>query len=319
MKQCKFVLYVSLLVVFWAGAAIAENGEESGLFGNLTVGGGYATGRPSQLEVTDDNKVIGNLNDRVETFSEAVPFLTIEIGYAFAGTGTVISVGGAGVLDNSAVISISQPLGKPGSVSLGFEYGLVEVWRDPYLVGVERTETDETTTGLTIDYTDIFGTGAMLSISGRKISIDDDTIGSRQPDLRRDGQQITAGAGYTIVLADGHKITPHIELTLDKRDGESESSNVFKLSLNHSLVLGKWIFDTTLSAGEAEFDAPHPIFNRTRKEKMFAVTEWAIYKGLFGHKNFSIHGLVTYGIVDANINFFNSNVLIIGMGVGYSF
>jgi hypothetical protein len=318
MKQCKFALYTALLVVLLAGPAIAENDEESGFFGNLTVGGCYATGRPSQLEVTDDNKVPDNLNHRVETYSEVIPLLMAEIGYA-SSTGTIISVGYGMGDDDSATISISQLLGKPGLVSLGFEAGLYEVWKDPYLVGVERKETYKTTVGLTLDYADIFGTGAILSISGRQISIDDDTIGSRQPDLRRDGSQITAGAGYTIVLADGHAITPHLELISDTRDGESESSSGYRLSLNHSLELGKLIFDTTLCAGETEFDAPHPIFNRTRKEKMFAVTEWATYEELFGYKNFSIHGLVTYGIVDANINFFESNVLIIGMGMGYSF
>jgi opacity protein-like surface antigen len=319
MKQCRFAFYSALLVVLLAGAAIAENEEESGFFGNLTIGGGYAAGRPSQLEVTDDNKVLVNLNDRVETYLEAVPVLMAEFGYVFAGTGTAISVGVEGAFDNSAVISISQPLGKPGFLSLGFEYGLVEVWKDPYLVGVERTETDETTAGLTLDYADIFGTGARLSISGSQIGIDDDAIGYRQPELRRDGSRITAGAGYTIVLAQGHAITPNIELTSDTRDGESESSTGYNFTLNHSLTLGKWIFDTTLSAGETEYDAPHPIFNRTREEKMFAVTEWVTYEELFGHKNFSIYGLVTYGIVDANISFFDSNVLIIGMGVGYSF
>jgi hypothetical protein len=314
MKQCEFVLSTVLWVVLWAGVAIAESGEESGFFGSLTVGGGYATGRPSQLDMDDDNKVLGNLNDRVESYSEGIPVLLAQIGYAFS-TGTIIDVGLGKEDDDSATISISQLLGKPGLVSLGLDVGESEVWRDPYLVGVERAVTDEITVGLTLDYAEIFGTGAMLSIGGRNIRIEDDTIGSRQPDLRRDGSQFAAGAGYAFELGDGHAITPYLEGIKDTRDGESESSSGYRLSLNHSLKLGKWIFDTTLSGGQTEFDAPHPIFKHTREENMFEVSEVITYEELFGFKNFSISGFVNYSSMDANINFFDSNVLSIGMGV----
>ncbi len=293
--------------------------ERGGFFGNIMLGGGLAAGRPSQLEVTDDNEIINGLDERVERYSEAIPVIMAEIGYAIVSTGTEVSLGNKSGRTYLLALAVNQSLDDLGSLRIILSHGYNDVWKDPFLVGVKRDDTKEITTSLEVDYETILGTGTQLSVSSAQIKIDDDQIGIREPNLKRDGSAITFGAGYVIAFNEKNVIIPSIGFVVDERDGKSNSSTGYRLELEHVLGLGKFTFITKLAFRETEFDKIHPIFNLTREEKGYELSEFITYAEPFELRGFSINGLIAYSHVDANIRFFESDVLVVGLGIGYSF
>ncbi|MBC2717141.1 MAG: DUF2860 family protein [Desulfobacteraceae bacterium] len=320
MKQigCLCLLLVVLIVPVQV-AAQEDEPERGEFFGNIMLGGGLAAGRPSPLEVTDDNEIINGLDERAEHYSEAIPVIMAEIGYAIVSTGTEISLGNKSGRTDLLALAVNQSLDDIGALRIILSHGYNDVWKDPFLVGVKRDETKEITSSFEFDYETILGTGAQLSINGAQIKIDDDQIGIREPDLKRDGTALTFGAGYVIAFNEKNVIIPSIGFVVDERDGKSNSSKGYRLELEHVLGLGKFTFVTNLAFSETEFDKIHPIFNRTRKEKGYELSDFITYIEPFGLRGFSINGLIAYSHVDANIRFFESDVLVIGLGVGYSF
>ena len=315
---CLCLLLIVLIVPVQVEAQQDEP-ERGGFFGNIILGGGLASGKPSQLEVTDDNEIINRLDERVESYSEAIPVIMAEIGYAIVSTGTEISLGNKSGRTDLLALAVNQSLDDLGSLRIILSHGYNEVWKDPFLVGVKRDDTKEITTSLEVDYETILGTGAQLSVSSAQIKIDDDQIGIREPDLKRDGSAITFGAGYVIAFNENNVIIPSIGFVVDERDGKSNSSEGYRLELEHVLGLGKFTFVTNLAFSETEFDKIHPIFNLTREEKGYELSEFITYVEPFGLRGFSINGLIAYSHVDANIRFFESDVLVVALGVGYSF
>ncbi len=314
---CLCLLLVVLIVPVQVTAQEDEP-ERGGFFGNIILGGVLFAGRPSQLKVTDDNEIINGLDERAEHYSEAILPIKAEIGYAIISTGTEISLGNPNFRFSSLALAVNQSLNDLGSLRIILSYEYKDVWKDPFLVGVKRDETKEITTSLELNYETILGTGAQLSIRGAEIKIDDDQIAIREPDLKRDGTSLTFGAGYVKVFNKNNIIIPSIDLMVDERDGKSNSSKGYRLGLVHVLVLSKFTFVTNLSFRVTEFEENHPIFNRTRKEKGYELVEFITYVEPFGLRGFSIIGVIVYSQVDANIRFFESDMLVVGLGVGYS-
>ena len=320
MKKMGCLCLLFMVLIFPVQVPAQEDEpERGGFFGNIILGGGLASGKPSQLEVTDDNEIINGLDERVENYSEAIPVIMAKIGYAIASTGTEISLGNKSGRTDLLELAVNQSLDDLGSLRIILSHGYNEVWKDPFLVGVKRDDTKETTTSLGLTYESILGTGAQLSVSSAQIKIDDDQIRIREPDLKRDGSAITFGAGYVIAFNKKNVIIPSIGFVVDERDGKSNSSEGYRLELKHVLGLGKFTFVTNLAFSETEFDKNHPIFNRTRKEKGYELSDFITYVEPFGLRGFSINGLIAYSHVDANIRFFESDILVVGLGVGYSF
>lgn len=320
MKQ---IICISFLLVLFSvpALAVAQDDEQaqSGFYGDILLGGGLVTGKPSQLEVTDDNEIIDGLDERSESYSEAIPFVMAEIGYRFAKTGTEISLGNQLGRTGEFAVSIKQSLNDWGALGITLGYGCEEVWENPYLVGVKRDDTEIITKSLTFNYENILGTGAQMSISSAKIKVDDDLIGAIEPDLGRDGEALTIGAGYVFVINEKNTLTPRIEYIEDDRDGDSHSSKNYRLSLNHTLSLGKFTFMSNFAYAKADFEKDHPIFNRTRDENGYELFEYITYADPFGWRGFSLNGLIAYSHVDANIRFFESDTLVVGLGIGYRF
>jgi hypothetical protein len=297
--------------------AQSEMNEHEGFFGNIVIGGGMAFGRPSQLDVTDDNSTLKGLDERADRYSEAVSVIMAEIAYAFKGT--EISLGTQADFNSALSLAVNQSLGTLGSARAIIGYGLESAWQDPYLVGVVRQETDQTSISLEIDYENILGTGALLSVSGSRIDVADDLIAVREPGLKRGGATVSVGTGYVFTFGDNHALSPTLDLIVDDRDGASNSSVGYQLGVSHMLALGPVIFETSLAYAKTTFDRIHPIFGRIREEEQYGISEFITYAEPFGWQGISFNGMIAYNRADANIRFFDSDVVVVGLGIGYSF
>jgi len=85
-----------------------------------------------------------------------------------------------------------------------------QTWEDPYVVGVNRKETDRTSRGPRIEYDKILGTGFGVQYTQRKTEIDKERSGTTQLGLPADQAKLLEREGDTRRLV-GYYRFPRIE------------------------------------------------------------------------------------------------------------
>lgn len=312
---------VLVIIVFPVSALAGQANEQdkSGFFGNVLLGGGFTSGKPSQLEVTDDNEKIHTLDEESDRQERGIPFISGEIGYGFASTGTKISLSNQKSERSFADLVVEQSLGGMGIARVSMGYGRQDVWADPYITGVNRRETDEESYNLKLEWEMIAGSGLLAALKLSDIDVDQDLIGSRYRDLKRDGQVMAAELGYGFAIGENQMIVPAFDIAVEDREGESNSGEKLGLSVSHSIEFGKFSVVTAMAFGKREFDKTHPVFNKTREQTEYEFSHLVTYSQPFGWKGVFITGLVSYSRINANIDFFNQDELTAGVGIGYEF
>lgn len=308
-----FVLFIALCSPLTAQAGGAWR---SGWFGDIQVGGGVVDSQPSGLDVFDDNEK----RDRIEKgadLSEGFFLIGGEIGYGFQSTGTMVSAGGG--MEDPWRVSLGQRMGDWGLITLSAFYEEQEVWKNPYLIGVDRDETDAESFGCGLDWDNVLNTGISIFFKRMEIDVDQDLIGEIEPDLRRDGADTTLGIRYPWNLGAGGVLIGGIQYILIDRDGGANSGHGYAAELNHNLEWGRVSFATALELVATEFDETHPVFNEKREEAMFTVSETVSFAEPFGFNNSYLFGIAGYSETAADITFFESETFIVGTGIGYRF
>lgn len=316
------VVLVMCLILLQVPACLAESPQDDfqdGFSGEVVVGGGWSAGRRSQLDVDDDNERLDDLDDRGDRFSEAVPALMVNVSYGWRETGTRVFLGNSDASHNGFTAGISQSLGSAGTLQTALTFARDEVWEDPYLVGVDRDETDRDTLGLELGWESILGTGLALSYGYTRVDVDDDRIGDRIRDLRRDGYVHTLEAAYAILFAERHLITPGVSLELGDLDGAANRYNGYSTFMVYAFEKGDYSFETVASLTRRLFDERHPRFRKTREETEFSSFVTVKRAEPFDFKNFNAYATVGVEATDANINFFDSHGFVVGAGIGYEF
>lgn len=316
------VVLVMCLVLLQVPVCLAESHEEEiqdGFSGEVVVGGGWVAGRRSQLDVDDDNERLDDLDDRGDRFSEAVPTLFTNVSYGWKDTGTQVFLGNGSGGYKGFAAGISQSLGNAGTLQSALTFSRDEVWEDPYLVGVDRDETDRDTLGVELGWESILGTGLALSYGYSKVDVNDDRIGDRIRDLRRDGNIHTLEAAYAILFAESHLITPGVSLELGDLDGAANRYNAYSTFVVYGFEKGDYSLETVASLTRRVFDERHPRFGKTREETEFSSFVTVKKAKPFDFENFNAYATVGVEATDANINFFDSHGFVVGAGIGYEF
>lgn len=313
------ILLIIMLFPILALAGPTKEKDEHGFFGSIFTGGGVAAGKPGGLEVVEDNKKMNALNERADRQNQAIPFILGELGYDFALTGTKVSLSNQKSEKSFADLIVEQPLKGIGTVRASFGYGKEDVWADPYITGVDRREVDEESYNLMLEWEEILESGFFATLKLSTIEVDQDLIGDRYRDLKRDGRIMTAQIGYVFPVGENQMIIPGFDIDVEDRDGESNACKKAGVSLSHIIEFDKWRFMTRLGIGQKKYDKAHPVFHKTRKETQFDLSHLITYSQPFGWKGWFIHGLMAYNRTDANIDFFKQDGLTIGTGLGYEF
>ncbi|MCP4372120.1 MAG: DUF2860 domain-containing protein, partial [Deltaproteobacteria bacterium] len=146
--------------------------------------GGIWINTTDQLFVHDKNEKTDNLNDEADSFSITLPLVMFDLRYRFQDSGTQIYLG--------------TPLKDPGiALALGLTQTFIdkskldvsifsggrsgirdEVWKNPYIAGVDRDETEVEDVGFAIDYDRILDTGLNLYYRYNLVDVDKDVIGT---------------------------------------------------------------------------------------------------------------------------------------------
>jgi hypothetical protein len=199
-------------------------------------------------------------------------------------------------------------------------YLVKNMWKDPYLTGVDRDVTTAHVLGMTIDVDGITGTELNVSYTLRNEQVTDDVSGDNTPDLRRSGFVHSLKTGYVFYLNDRFdaSITPSIIFVRSDKDGKANSYSAFGTGLTISIEKNDHAFSVTNVVESQAYDKRHPIFNRHRYEMDYTLECFYTLKHLLKTPWYTRVGFV-YNRSDSNITFFNDNNFLYGVSVGYAF
>ena len=310
-------LLIALMTLSSPAIALGDGQGQSGLFGSIRLGGGVVNTRPSGLEVLDNNEKRDKLGGRGSRRSQGLMLLSADLGYILKGSGTTLMA--AINTEGPFSLALRHEIVGVGELTYSALYEKKEVWKNPYLVGTNRSRTDAESFGGAVVWEQVFGTGVRFKLEHQKIDIADDLIGQAEPMLRRDGTDTTMGLGYIWDLAAGGVVSVDFSHIWLKRDGAGNKGCAYLAEIKHVLGVGRLTFLTHVELKNAHFNGVHPVFNKKRKESAYSFSEMVTFTAPFGYTNWSVFGIAAIGESDANIDFFDSSMLFSGAGIGYRF
>jgi hypothetical protein len=268
------------------------------------------------LKAGDRNKRIDRQGSPAESESEIILMPFFELNYDFE-SGSNVYLGIPFEDEPRPTIGYKQRLQNIGSFDISAFYGLPEkVWEDPYLTNIDRQKTDKTSYGGKIEHENEFITvGYELEL----IDIEKDNSGQRIEDLKRDGRVHRLGVEAEIHI--GHKIMLEsgIDYARAEFDGRSNRYNGYQGGLSVAKMWDSFMLHLSVEGGLNAFDASHPIFDKTREDKVYEAIGFLSWLNPLGYQNFYLNVGGGYEKNDSNIAFYDSEASFMFMTVGYQF
>lgn len=332
MKSIKGPLAVALLLLILNTAhALDPIPQQDGFSGFVSVGAGVMSYKSNIVAgnplVDVGSKTIDSLTDEPDTETTGMGALSFDLAWTFADSRTQITFGSqledVARLELGQQLAVKQELSDKSIISAGLLFSSIptEVWKDPYMTGVPRDETDRTSVGARIVYDRILGSGLELKYSYRDIDIDDEQSGlflglppGEMDLLRRDGDNHYIDVNYTMTFQQRHRVIPSISYFKRNRDGDAMDNwgTHFQITYIHfdnplTLVLNGLI-------GMADYDETNPIYGKTQEDDIYGAGVQAFYRNPFGwkpfgHENFSMFIAGNYLLNNANIDFYDTEAI----------
>ena len=216
-------------------------------------------------------------------------------------------------------IGMAQPVNDLGVLDFALQYSRGSVWKNPYMLNIDREDTTKKTSGILFSWNNIMESNFRGSYSFTKINVDDDVLGNTNSDLKRSGYLHTLGAEYQILLNQTNFFTPSFKLGRGEMEGDVFSFNSMELAGTYTYLNTSFMVNLMLSYEIKKYDQKHPIFSQTREDDsldaMLAVTKF----NPLGWEHISLTAFTGISSTDANIDFHDEQSLQIGVELGYQF
>ncbi|SCX76666.1 DUF2860 family protein [Desulfoluna spongiiphila] len=339
----RYLPLICLLLALAAPAVgIANPGKTptAGLQGDIKVMPGVIHATKAQNDVGDDNERIDSLDQSASSETEVIPIVLWNLGYTFdnlktslyAGTPTSNIVKGTYFLE----IGASHRLDNGTTLSLSWipELPLIddEVWKDPFLTGVDREETDRTSQGFQAKAEDIFGSPFFVSYAFAVNDIDEEESGQGYTDgdgnpltdeellsLRRSSEVHFVETGFRLPVSRSIILGATLDALHNEADGKAHRFD--QLGGKVSMIFRHPVFQafSTVSYHRADFDGTHPVFDKKREDRLYSASLGIEAPLPFDRLDLAFSMLVRYGRTDSNIDFYEGDTIMGGMGVSYRF
>jgi hypothetical protein len=287
------------------------------------VGLGVATfSKKDNLSYDKDTKKIDNLNSKPKKSDKIMPLPIVDVSYGDIYLKTDIEEFdvklGYNFDDDGSVYLSTSSIGIEDTIS-SFSYGYKiyqdEMYKNPYLTGVDREKEKSTNQELQL----ALGVLQNLNISYNltNIDIDDDSVNS---DARQSGNAHEMRA--TLGINSSKTLEDSISLIAGMGKYDGESNDYTKYGLEYEL---EYRYDMTniikLSAmyTKSDFDKVNSYFDKRRDEKESKVSLEYTKVAPFGYKDIFVTAMTAYSKVESNIDFFDKDMQAVGFAVGYKF
>ena len=265
--------------------------------------------------------------------TEGLPAFNFKVSYTFD-TRTELFAGRELVdavrFDFTQQLGVRQELSDKSNLSVAYVFSGIptKVWEDPFVQGQNRSKTDRDSQGLRLTYGDILGSRAQLQYTYRKIDIDTERSGqflgltpAEQGLLKRDGDEQSIRAGYLFDLGNKESFLPEVVYVNDDRDGDAVSSDQWGIQLTYAKLSERYNLALTGSYMQADYDKSNPIYGKTRDDSTWGFGGSVFDKRLLNRlgKDWWATATAGYYESDSNINFYDSTLWTVGVGVMYRF
>lgn len=261
---------------------------------------------------------------------------TGEVSYTWADSRTQVFLGAS--IENFLTFDFSQQLGvrrefgDPGVLQAGILFsGLpAEVWEDPFVEGERRKDTDRDSTGIRLQWDQIFGSNFEVILSFREIDIDterssDFLVARRDLDpadqslLDRNGDDIQARFIYKWRLAPGQRLDPQFIYSKHDRDGDAIAGDRYEFQLSWLFTQGPVILGLNGVIGQRDYDEADPIYGRKADKDTLALNGTFNYRLPFKSRRWSSTTTVSWGDEDSDIDFYDTTIFSVITGLTYRF
>jgi hypothetical protein len=278
------------------------------------------------------NKRIDSLFERAEEETAGSFSIAAEIGYMFLDPDVYVFFGNRLEdylrLDNSTELGARMPVGDLGilGASVLFSPVATEVWEDPFLTGIDRTETDRTSAGARLGLADILGTKLEVYATVRATDIDversGESLGLSESDralLEREGESADLEVLYTWVINKQHALVPAIRFGTYEADGEAMTRDGVSVQLTHAYSYDRYRLISNLSLRQSSFDEENPVFGEKQDEDEVIASVTGIMGRFMGYDAWSLTAGLLYAKRDSDIVFYESESFVASLGVMYFF
>ncbi|MBV7597324.1 DUF2860 domain-containing protein [Aeromonas encheleia] len=327
------LLSLSLLVANAAHADLGAIPTQSGWSGFL-LGGVSAISHESNFYAGgDSNGHIDGLGSPASE-SELAPLINADIRYTFADTRTQVFLGNliqdALRFDFTQQLGIRQEMGDKGIVagSVVFNAMPVELWSDPFAVGVERSTTDAKSKGVRFAWDKIWGSNFNGSLTSREMELDEERSGQQYdqrngthyaPMLDRNGKIHDMELSYQWHFGGGQLLEPAILYKQADLDGSAESFKNLGMQLTYAKRGPQWSVVGNAYAGKREYDEANPLFGQRADAREFVLAGTFFWHNLMGVRDLSATVTAAYNQADSDIAFYDTQTSILSAGLLYNF
>jgi len=315
--SCAAVLALSLPCT-----AFAERQPRSGFAAEVTVGTAIISSADN-LSPGGSKSTLNSLDQKAKTTTRVLPALLPELSYRFGADSSwyfkmVPPTDEAGFF--APTTGMTHAL--PGIATFDgglFYLPLAEVYKNPYLVGERRQETDVLSWGGYLAAEDIAGTPLRLQAAVLTADVDDDQLARLFPGLARDGEIYELSVGYGLLQGQPFSLKPQVSLRKGEFDGEASSFTKIKAELAGMYIAGRLFVRPSLSYSYKEHDESDPVFDSDRRENGYGINLLVKYQGLMGMEQLGLLAIVGFTVNDAKEDFYDNETLACGLGLSYSF
>jgi len=335
-RHTQFVL-AWLLLASSHGLTAPVIPEQGGWSGEVTFGAGAGSAETNMIDGISGIQVG---DDRVDALDKdpgsegfGFPLLSFDVGYTLADTGTQVYLAYLPgqpaphiFLDLEAHAGLRQKLPDVGvvDVSLSGSAPATKVWKDPYLTGANRGDTDRSVTGITFLWHDVMETPLTLLVASRDIDLDDEEGGASLPLspaerrlLRRSGEVYRYHARYEWELGDRHTLTPGIGYLDYRLDGDAMAEDGLDLALDYQYRGANWQYTTSLFYRDLEADSNNPVFGDYADREVVGAALSVQYPEPFGWERWTATARVSWYDSDSDIDFYDESLGVFVLGATY--
>jgi hypothetical protein len=339
MSVVKQTVLCTILIAYSAGvfaAAIDPIPEEGGFSGRVNVGANWLRVKSNTVAGTRFGDISSDradsLFDEPDSESRVMPLFGGELRYTIDDTRTQVFLGSALIdrlrFDLSQAAGVRKQWDETGIFEGAFLFNAIpiEVWEDPYITGTKREETDRTSMGGRLSWSKIYNSNFHLTYSYRDIEIDDELSGvglglsaASRDLLNREGDHHQAEILYVHQLSENQWIAPAFQYDHYGLDGDAMSNDMFSLMLTHTFATEKWRLVSNLSYGFADYDERNPIYQKTQDADRYGISTTLLYPNFFNVENLTGILGVGYLLENANIDFYDTEIIVVSASTMYRF
>ncbi len=238
--------------------------------------------------------------------------------------------------DSSFGIGVRQAVGDLGNLRASLLASSErEVYKDPYVVGVDRSKTDQTSNGMRLGWEHILQSDFEVTYTHRKIELDSERSGTTPAvdggltpglsaaqinELDRNGDLSKIDFAYIAQLSPDSLFTSTYSYVDYDLDGNAMAMSGPMMQLDYRYTgLQDWALSGSAVVGTLSSNDTNPIYGKRQEQDSYGVSLTAAYLEPFGLKDWKALGTLAYGKQDNNIDFYESSISSINLGMMYNF